>query len=59
VRRAADNAADMDRARKLGFLGSGDVVLTHLASAPAGDVEEFVIHRQVDVVTSGGTAPKP
>ena len=32
-----------------GFLRIGDVVLTHLAGAPAGDVEKLVVHRQVDV----------
>ena len=33
-----------------GFLPRlGDVILTHLAGSPAGDVQEFVIHREVDV----------
>src|ERR1700722_3955377 len=34
VRRAADNAADVDRARKLRLSRVGDFVLTHLAGSP-------------------------
>src|SRR5208282_2540790 len=44
VGRAANDAADMDGARELGLPRFADVVLTHLAGSPAGDVQEFVIH---------------
>src|SRR6476659_607535 len=49
VRRAADNAADVDRARKLRLSGVGDVVLTHLAGSPASDIQKLIVHGQVDV----------
>src|SRR5271163_3412701 len=45
VRRAADNAADVDGARKLRLSGVGDVILTHLAGSPASDVQKLVVHR--------------
>src|SRR4029453_660601 len=41
VGRAAGDAADVDRASKLRFSRVGDVVLTHLAGSPAGNVEEL------------------
>src|SRR3984893_1541167 len=49
VRCAASNAADVDRARKLRLPRVRDIVLTHLAGSPAGDVEEPVIHGKVNV----------
>jgi hypothetical protein len=45
----ASDAAGVDRARKLRLPRVSDVVLTHLASCPAGDVEESVIQGEVDV----------
>src|SRR5882762_1220793 len=38
MRRTAHDAADVDRSGKLGLAGIADIVLTHLAGAPAGDV---------------------
>src|ERR1700730_11633659 len=49
VRRAAGNTTEADRACKLWFPWIGDIVLSHLASSPAGDVEEPVIHGEIDV----------
>src|ERR1700677_4643361 len=49
MRRAPGDAPDSDGARELGLPRFGDVVLTHLAGSPAGDVQEFVIHGEVDV----------
>src|SRR4029434_6931458 len=49
VGRAASDAADVDRASKLRLSRVGDVVLTHLAGSPAGDVKELIIHGEVDV----------
>jgi hypothetical protein len=49
VGRPTSDAADVDRPRKLRLPWVGNVVLTHLTSSPAGDVEEPVIHREVDV----------
>src|SRR6185503_18118249 len=49
VRRAADDATDVDRARQLRLSGVGDVVLTHLAGSPASDVQKLIVHGQVDV----------
>src|SRR5262249_12603172 len=43
--RAAGDAAKVDRARELWFFWIGDVVLTHLAGSPAGDVQKPVVHR--------------
>src|SRR3954462_12961367 len=40
MRRTAYDAAGMDRSGKFWFAGIADVVLTHLAGAPAGDVEK-------------------
>src|SRR6266403_2729335 len=45
----ASDAADVYRTRKLRLPRICDVVLTHLTGSPAGDVEEPVIHREVDV----------
>ena len=49
MRRAANDAADVHGARQLRLAGIADIVLTHLAGAPAGDVEKLVVHRQIDV----------
>src|SRR5262249_28785083 len=40
----ASNATEVDRTRKLRVSRVSDVVLTHLAGSPAGDVKEPVIH---------------
>ena len=49
VRDAAGDAAEPDRADLAGVRRIAHVVLLELAGAPAGDVEELVIHGQVDV----------
>src|SRR4029077_7338124 len=49
VRAVLDDAADPDRAGELGLSRIGHVVLAQLSRAPAGDVEETVIERKVDV----------
>src|SRR5580698_8963982 len=49
VRRAPRNASDTDGPGELGLPRFGDVVLTHLTRSPAGDIEKFVIEREVDV----------
>src|SRR5688572_19946123 len=55
---AAGDAAEADRARLPRAGRVADVVLFELASAPAGDIQPAVIHRQVEVGDQGGTAPK-
>jgi hypothetical protein len=47
--RAPSDAPDPYGARELRLPRFGDVVLTHLPGSPAGDVQEFVIHGEVDV----------
>src|ERR1700733_11617294 len=47
--RVARDAPDPNGAGELGFPRFGDVVLTHLARSPTGDVEELVVEREVDV----------
>src|SRR5271166_4767585 len=47
--RAPNDATDMDGARELRLSRFSDVVLTHLTGSPAADVQESVIHGEVDV----------
>ena len=49
MRRPRDDAADADLAGELRVERIGHVVLLQVAGAPAGDVEEAVVHRQIDV----------
>ena len=59
MRGARDDAADPHLAGELGVERVGDVVLLQVAGAPAGDVEEPVVHRQVDVGDQRRHALKP
>ena len=59
MRRAANDAANVHGARKLWLSWIGDIVLTHLAGAPARDVEKLSSIDRSMSVTSGGTAPNP
>jgi hypothetical protein len=59
VMRAACDAADADRSGELRILRIADIVLTHLAGAPAGDVEKLVIHGEVDVGDQRRHCAKP
>src|SRR5947207_14152920 len=45
MRRTAYITAGADRSGELRLSGIGDIVLTHLAGAPTGDVEKLAIHR--------------
>src|ERR1700680_2637600 len=49
VRRALDDAAEAHGAGELRIVRVRYVILTHLARAPAGNIEEAVIEREVDV----------
>ncbi len=49
MRRPGNDAADTHFARQFGIERIGDVVLLEIAGAPAGDVEELVIHGEVDI----------
>src|SRR5215470_9234282 len=49
VRRTANDTAEMDGAGEFRVEGIGDIVLLKFAGAPAGDVEEAIVERQVDV----------
>src|SRR5829696_3849791 len=49
MRRLADDATQMDGSGVPRVERIGDIVLAHLPGAPAGDVEEAVIEREVDV----------
>ena len=49
MRGPPDDAADVNRAGQLRMERIGDVVLPHLPGAPAGDVEEPVVERELDV----------
>src|SRR5262245_16654914 len=49
VRRSRDDTADAYLARELGFHRIGYIVLLQVAGAPAGDIEELVVHGQIDV----------
>src|SRR3954452_24092081 len=49
MRCAPRNTADVDRARELRLPWVGEIVLAHLAGSPAGNIQKFVIHGEVDV----------
>src|SRR6516225_3281486 len=49
MRRAPRNAADVNRPGKLWLSRVSDVVLTHLAGPPAGDIKEPIIHGEINV----------
>src|SRR4051812_33837778 len=46
---ARDNAANPHFACELGIEWIGHIVLLQIAGAPARDIEELVVHREVDV----------
>jgi hypothetical protein len=54
----ARDPADMHRTRQLGVHRVGDVILAHLAGAPAGDIQEPVIETEVDVGDQRRHGPK-
>jgi hypothetical protein len=56
---ACDDTADPHRASELGSERVGDIVLLKIAGLPAGDIKKTVVHRQIDIVTNGGTALNP
>src|SRR5207244_13229096 len=49
VRGPADDAAEPHGSGELGLEGTRHVVLPHLSGAPARDVQELVVHREIDV----------
>ena len=53
------DAADAHRARQLWLSRLGDIILAHLAGAPAGHIKKPVIHGEVDVRHKRRTAPNP
>ena len=52
-RRPAQEAAHPDLARELGIVRVGDVVLADVAVQPVAEIEEAVVHRQIDVCDQG------
>src|SRR5215207_10426090 len=56
--RLANYAPQVHGAGVLGVERVGDIVLTHLPSAPARDVEELVVEREVDVGDQGCHRPE-
>src|SRR5918998_3105478 len=59
MRRFANDAPQMHGARVPGVERVGDVVLAQLAGAPARDVEELVVEREVYVSGQGRHRPEP
>src|SRR5437762_14362599 len=49
MRSTTCNAADVNRPGKFWLSRLSDVVLTHLASPPAGHIKEPIIHGEIDV----------
>ena len=49
MRRPPRDAANMDRACEFRPPRIAHVVLPHLASSPAGDIQKPIIHRQIDI----------
>src|SRR4029077_7870093 len=47
--RARDDAADAHLAGELGVEWIGYIVLLQIAGAPAGDIQEAIIHRKIDI----------
>src|SRR6266498_2458568 len=54
MRRLSNDPADANGSCLLRVEGIPDVVLAHLAGSPAGDVQEPVVHREVDITHERG-----
>jgi hypothetical protein len=54
MRGVRDNPADADLAGELGIERVGHIVLSEIAGSPAGDVEEPVVDRQIDIGNERG-----